>query len=207
MDLSCNYLHELHHLLSEIEKARKITEQAILDGLNDSTIAKLEAALFEVCNVLAALPITPDRSWHDLPACAIIDGGSNGQVIVTPYLPRRKNNIHESHVTCGASIDRLLRGSSLPLSAMGYQITMVQVYPGDTPSCAMVDPDNIAIKRLVDNIALALGADDGGLTMHLNMLNIVSDTVPPGMCTLIQPRDPNQDNQYYNELLTEVLYG
>lgn len=201
------YMDELRNLLRTLQIAKKITEQAILDGVTGNTIANLEAALFAACNALAALPITPDRSWHDLPACAIIDGGNYGQVIVSPYLPRRKNNIHESHVTCGASLDRLLRGSALPLSAAAYKITMIQVYPSDTPSSAMIDPDNIAIKRLVDNIAIALGVDDGGLTMHINMVNIVSDTVPPGMYTLIQPRDPNQDNQYYNELLTEVLYG
>lgn len=124
------------------------------------------------------------------------------------FLPRRKGQIFESYCTPGKMIARVLRDANIDLgSSPGFSVTMVQVYPVDTPLKRMLDPDNIAVKKLIDCIAQAIGHDDGGVAMKLKMLNIVCDSVPEGMYTIISPRTPAEDILKYQNKIKEALYG
>ena len=199
----------LHSALTDAENSAANvldTLTAIRDSPSAYAIGKVEKAVHEVCNQLALLQASIfTRKPHNLPARNMYRRG-NSYVIATPYLPRKNNALHESYMTCQALIDGLLRAHPLDLGAATHiSITMMQVYPTDTPDYYMTDPDNVSTKRMVDNIAVALGIDDGGTTIRLTLINCRSDRFPAGMYTIIEPRDHEADTLYYTQKLEDII--
>lgn len=182
------------------------TLTAIRDSPSAYAIGKIEKAVHEVCNQLALLQACfVARKPHNLPARNMYRRG-NSYVIATPYLPRKNSTRHESYMTCQALIDGLLRAHPLDLGAATHVgITMIQVYPTGTPDHYMTDPDNVSTKRMVDNIAVALGIDDGGTTIRLTVTNCISDRLPAGMYTIVEPRDHEAETLYYTQKLEDII--
>lgn len=199
----------LHGALTDAKKFA-VNVQAALTANRDIpsayAIGKVEQALHNASNQLALLQaLYYARKPHNLPARNIYRRG-NSYVIATPYLPRKNNTLHESYITCEALIDGLLRAHPLDLgTATHISITMIQVYPTGTPDHYMTDPDNVSTKRMVDNIAVALGIDDGGTTIRLTVINCISDRLPAGMYTIVEPRDYEAETLYYTQKLEDII--
>lgn len=200
----------LNELNAALAKANQLSSQLVQNqyvspSFND--LMKIEREINRACNALSKFPIAANRTPNDLPAFGLYSIENLGFVIFTPRLPRYKGKYFQSYCTVGPMIEQFLAGADIKLNTyLGFSISMIQVYPIETPPNRMLDPDNIALKKLIDCICIATGVDDGGCRMKLEMMNIVTDAIPEGMYTLIKERNPHEDTIKFQQILKDIVY-
>lgn len=163
-----------------------------------SDFSRLDNAVFRACNILAQAHVFDARISDPIREMVIVVDQPNLLVLHTPYLHKRKYSTFDGHCVVSPLIQHALSCSPLKMRDQVAEIAVdiLSIYPQNTRSYTMADPDNISAKRIIDLATMALGVDDNGAITTLTIDAIRSDLLPPGTYTVIRPRSSRFDDDH-----------